>query len=241
MIFDWVMQQLKREAFLTTPFGMLTNAAYFTRRGLYKQIATLAPEVKGDVLDFGCGSKPYKSLFRGASSYTGLDIAVSGHDHKNSDVDIYYDGHTIPIADNSMDAVVSFEVLEHVFNIDNVLTEIHRVLKPQGQLLVTLPFAWFEHEQPYDFARYTSFGLRHVMERNGFTVEILHKTTTSMEAICQLFVEYVANITRTKIQILNKATQILLVFPITLIAFLVCVMAPTRDDLFGNLVCLARK
>ena len=52
------------------------------------------------------------------------------------------------------------QVLEHVFNPDDFVREIARVLKPGGALLLTVPFVWNEHEQPYDYARYSSFGLR---------------------------------------------------------------------------------
>ena len=48
------------------------------------------------MLDFGCGQKPYESLFS-VEEYVGLDIEVSGHDHTNSKVDTYYDGKNIPL------------------------------------------------------------------------------------------------------------------------------------------------
>jgi SAM-dependent methyltransferase len=61
-------------------------------------------------------------------------------------------------------------VLEHVFNPDDFLNEVNRVLKPSGKLLLTVPFVWDEHEQPYDYARYSSFGLRSLLEKHGFSI-----------------------------------------------------------------------
>jgi hypothetical protein len=48
------------------------------------------------VLDFGCGSKPYRQYFTAAGSYTSIAIEVSGYNHKNEEIDVYYDGKVIP-------------------------------------------------------------------------------------------------------------------------------------------------
>ena len=57
------------------------------------------------------------------------------------------------------------QVLEHVFNPDEFLLKINRVLKNDGKLLLTVPFVWDEHEQPFDYARYSSFGLKALIEK----------------------------------------------------------------------------
>ena len=67
------------------------------------------------------------------------------------------------------------------------MSEFNRVLKQGGQLLLTTPFTWNEHEEPYDFARYTSFGITDLLQKHGFEMIRLHKTTTYFETICQLF------------------------------------------------------
>ena len=106
----------------------------------------------------GCGSKPYENLFVHADKYIGCDVEVSGHNHSDSKIDYFFDGKKLPFSDGTFDAVVSFEVFEHVFNLPEILTEINRVTKEKGTLLISIPFAYGEHEIPYDFARYTSFG-----------------------------------------------------------------------------------
>ncbi|MBK8496718.1 MAG: methyltransferase domain-containing protein [Chitinophagaceae bacterium] len=82
----------------------------------------------------------------------------------------------MPFDNDQFDAVFSSEVFEHIFNLEEILPEINRVLKPGGKLLFTCPFAWPEHEIPYDFARYSSFGIKAVVERQGFTVIEQYKT-----------------------------------------------------------------
>ena len=83
-------------------------------------------------------------------------------------IEKYYDGKVISFNDEFFDNAFSSEVFEHIFNIDEVLCEIHRVIKNNGKLCITCPFVWDEHVQPYDFARYTSYGIRHLLNKNGF-------------------------------------------------------------------------
>ena len=128
--------------------GFFINPFFIIRRGLYKGIRENAPFLSGKLLDFGCGKKPYKDLFN-VDEYIGLDIEVSGHSHKNEVIDVYYNGKEIPFEKNHFDSIFSSEVFEHVFNIDKVLKEINRVCKPNGHLLITVPFVWDEHEIPY--------------------------------------------------------------------------------------------
>jgi SAM-dependent methyltransferase len=143
----------------------------------------------GILLDFGCGSKPYKSLIK-AEKYIGLDFENPGHSHKEEEIDYYYDGNTIPFESEYFDSVFTSEVFEHVFNLPEILPEINRVMKQSALILVTCPFAISEHEVPVDFARYSSFGLRHLMLSNGFEIVSQEKLGNSIEVITQLFLAY---------------------------------------------------
>ena len=80
--------------------GAIISPVYIIRNGLCKAIAEIAPALKGDILDFGCGSKPYEELFISADSYTGVDLQTSGHNHKDSKIEYYYDGKTLPFTEN---------------------------------------------------------------------------------------------------------------------------------------------
>src|SRR5690606_7297991 len=176
--------------FITGPLALVTNPVYIARSGLLRSIRLMAPEIGGRVMDVGCGTKPYEKLFSRATEYVGVDLAVSGHDHHDSKVDVFYDGKTLPFPSQSFDAVVCFQVLEHVFNIDELIVEMRRVLKPGGLLLVSLPLTWDEHEIPYDFARYTSFGIKHILSKHHFSVLKLEKTTTYFLTVFHMLIAY---------------------------------------------------
>lgn len=83
-------------------------------------------------------------------------------------VDIVADCTKLPFKDNSLDGVVSFSVLEHVGNPDNVIKEIYRVLKPGGFILSGVPFLEAYHASPIDFWRWTHAGIIEAHERVGF-------------------------------------------------------------------------
>jgi SAM-dependent methyltransferase len=233
--------RIRRENFLTTPLALVVNPFYIIRNGLYSAIARVAPTLKGDILDFGCGSKPYESLFTAADSYVGVDIEGASHNRAYHRADFYYDGKTLPFPDARFDVVVCFEVFEHVFNLPEVLAEIRRVLKPGGQVLVTVPFAWDEHEVPYDFARYTSFGIRHLFNTNGFECLQVQKTTTYVQAVGQLFVAYLVQHVLPKGRILGRLSQFAVIFPLNTATLLLNAVLPKRYDYFCNSVVLSKR
>lgn len=242
LMLNGLKARIEREKFLTTSLAIVISPFYFIRNGIYKNVKRVAPEIKGDILDFGCGLKPYESLFINATSYVGIDIEVSGHDHQRSKIDVYYDGKTLPFPDQHFDAVVSFEVFEHLFNIDEVMDEIRRVLKPGGQILLSIPFAWDEHEIPYDFARYTSYGIRHLLEKHGFQVVEIQKTTTYVLAICQMGIAYLTqHILPKRWAPARAVTQLLFVFPLNVASLILNAILPKRYEYFCNCAVLANK
>ncbi|MCW8897449.1 MAG: class I SAM-dependent methyltransferase [Flavobacteriales bacterium] len=165
---------LLQQLFKPTLIGFLINPFFWGRAAIYLSVKKYAKAAKGKILDVGSGSKPYKDLFVNVTQYIGMDIEVSGHEHTSSDIDVFYDGETFPFEDSTIDSLVFFEVFEHVFNPEQFLSEIKRVVKPGGTMVVTIPFIWGEHEQPYDYARYSSFGLKHLFDKHDFEI-VEHK------------------------------------------------------------------
>jgi len=239
-----LIRQIKRlkheQDFFPGFVGLFTNPFWLARRGLVKNIRALAPKLEGDLLDVGCGRKPYRLLFT-VKSYLGLDIENPGHSHENEDVDVFYDGKVFPFDSNSFDSVLCNQVLEHVFNPNEFLSEIHRCLKPGGQFLLTVPFVWDEHEQPYDFARYSSFGLRHLFEKNGFEIIEQRKSVQNMAVIFQLLIAYIYKITKTRWFVANMLLTTLFMLPFTLIGLLLGWLLPNNTDLYLDNLILARK
>jgi len=170
-------------------FDWWWNDCFLIRRQLWNAIRENSTELKGDILDFGCGSKPYLELFQG-TNYVGVDIGISGHNHADSRVDVFYDGETLNFPDASFDVIFSTEVLEHLFNYDRILPELRRVLRPNGKLLLTAPFLWPEHEKPYDYARYTTFGLKALLIKYGFKDVSVERRGHAVESLCQMALIY---------------------------------------------------
>lgn len=83
----------------------------------------------------------------------------------SASVQFIADGHQIPLADGSVDAVVIQAVLEHVLDPAKVVAEIHRVLSPEGIVYAETPFLQQVHEGPYDFSRYTESGHRYLFRK----------------------------------------------------------------------------
>jgi SAM-dependent methyltransferase len=162
---------------------------YFIRKCLREKIQSKAPLLKGRLLDFGCGAKPYQSFFT-VDEYIGVDFENEGHSHDYEDIDVFYDGKTIPFPDQHFDSILTTEVFEHVFNLPELLTELNRVLKPGGMMLVTCPFVWNEHEVPNDYARYSRFAMEDLLTKNGFTVQAIEKSGNFIVTLFQLYCLY---------------------------------------------------
>lgn len=125
-----------------------------------------APYVRGKLLDVGCGRRPYeKSYFAKADSYIGADYLTD-----RSAPDVVASAMDLPFNDDTFDTVTSTEVLEHVPDPLRALKEMHRVLKPNGVLIITVPMYWPRHEPPYDFWRFTYDGLLHLLNESNFEV-----------------------------------------------------------------------
>ena len=231
---------LRKQSFQPGFPAIFLNPFYFIRRPLFLNIKKLAPQLSGRLLDFGCGRKPYENLFK-VHEYIGVDMEDTGHEHKNSKIDVYYDGKNIPFPDESFDAVFCSEVFEHVFNLEEIITEINRVTKRNGRILITVPFSWNEHEIPYDFARYTSFGITHLLEKNGFEVKEFRKSGNFVRVNFQLWALYFYNIINTKNAVINFALRMLFIIPINVIGNILAPLFPVNKSMYFNNVVLAVK
>ncbi|HUI44931.1 MAG TPA: methyltransferase domain-containing protein [Nitrospirota bacterium] len=238
-MFVLLKKHFNKQQFQPGACGMFFNPFYFARKGLYENISTFADKITGKVLDVGCGQKPYEQLFR-SSQYIGLEID-SPQNRQCKSADFYYDGVTFPFSDNEFDSIVANEVFEHVFNPTEFLKEINRVLKPSGILLLTVPFCWDEHEQPYDYARYSSFGLVAIVEKNGFKVISKRKSMNDIRTLFQLFNGYVYKKTFTSNRYVNFLTTLLLMAPFNILGELLAKVLPVNDDLYLDNIILATK
>ena len=192
-------------------------------------------------MDFGCGTKPYKSLVVNATEYIGVDYAGDGHSHLNEQIDVFYDGKTLPFEDNSFDAILTSEVFEHVFNLEDIVKELNRVLKPEGKILITCPFVWNEHEVPIDFGRYTSFGMKALLERNNFEVLAVDKSSTYIETITQMWLTYWHNHIFHRTRPFGRIVQPTISFIINVFGLGISKILPKTYDWYLNLIVFAQK
>lgn len=235
-----ISKKLKKEILDPGILSIFFNPYYFVKKGLIKGLHKSSRYISGKVLDFGCGNRSYEHLFD-PKIFIGLEIYRRGHDHSKERIDLYYDGITIPFKNNSFDSILSIEVFEHVFNFGDILNELNRILKPDGYLLLTLPFVWEEHEQPHDFGRYTSFGIIHTLETHGFVVLELFKTTGYIETIFQMWNNYFYKKLFPKFKLLQKFCIPFFIFPSNCIGVVLSRLLPKNKDMYLNIVVVAKK
>jgi SAM-dependent methyltransferase len=132
--------------------------------------AALHVPLDARVLDAGAGEGRFHRYFAHAR-YVGVDFADGDADWDYSGLDAIANLVRLPFRDAVFDVAVCTQVLEHVSEPLQVLCEIRRVLKPGGRLYLSAPQSWHQHQKPHDYYRYTSFGLRHLIERSGLQVE----------------------------------------------------------------------
>ncbi len=142
---------------------------------LQTQLAQIAPRSRGELLDVGCGEKPYESIFTPfVTSYVGIEhegtYGQTMSSSRASKPDLYYDGTRLPFPDHSFDTVLNIQVLEHTATPQDLLHEMARVLRKDGILILNAPFCFRLHEEPHDYFRYTPHGLRDMCSRAGLEV-----------------------------------------------------------------------
>lgn len=152
---------------------------YLHLSDLLLAIRDLLPANTSRVLDYGSGGSPYRPLF-GNCIYHRADLSGDALDFEFSP------DAKLPLSFQGYDFVLSTQVLEHVEDPTTYLHECYRVLKPGGHLLLTTHGLFEEHGCPYDYWRWTSFGLQRIIEEAGFKVEANKKLTTGPRATISL-------------------------------------------------------
>lgn len=119
---------------------------------------------RGKVLDIGGRDFTDRLGFVPGDEYICLDMI------KSKNISVISDAHQLPFKKESFDCIICNAVLEHVTQPQKILAEAYRVLKPKGILWVSVPFLQHIHSDPYDFRRFTNYGLQHEVENAGFII-----------------------------------------------------------------------
>lgn len=178
----------------TPPDSFFNTIRFFIRLildlqviSVYRQVKPFLQKVNGNLLDLGCGESPYRFLVNEKNtSYFGVDIAdAEKFDYQKTDI-THFDGKKIPFSDNYFDAILCTEVLEHVEDYQTLIDEVHRVLKPDGEALFTIPWSARYHYIPYDYFRYTPSSLQKIFSK--FKEAAITPRGTDVTAISAKFI-----------------------------------------------------
>jgi SAM-dependent methyltransferase len=149
-------------------------------------------KISGRIIDVGCGQKPFGGIFSN-SEYLGIDFASYS---KNKDAGTgkpdyffakdYEKYFLLPFENESFDNAVSFQVLEHHPKPEIMISELARVTKKRGLILIACPFIYALHEEPRDFQRLTHYKLKEILGRNGCEVVAIKKQGSFFSAVSML-------------------------------------------------------
>ncbi len=164
------------------------------RHYLWRDLNNFAKKygIKGKIIDIGCGEKPYRDLFLD-SEYLGIDFESFS---KNKDAgagkpDYFFDeeykkSHKLPFENEIFDHAVSFQTLEHHPKPEILISEMVRIIKKSGFILITCPFIYTLHEEPRDFQRLTEYKLRELFEKNNCELQEIKRQGGFFTAVSML-------------------------------------------------------
>jgi len=175
---------------------------------LSRIIASLVPENVGKVLDIGGGDgSRYKGLFK-THQYISVDI------DQDSKPTIVASADNLPFESESVDTILSSQMLEHVVNPQRCLDEMYRVLKVGGVCIITVPFFNEEHSEPIDYYRFTRYGIIYLCENSGFKIDKFQQRGSFYTCITQICIRKLIE----KYNLYSRNYLMLLFRPITKLA-----------------------
>lgn len=202
--------------YLDSWLGSLINPIGYSLHKFSKDLAKKMKQAQS-VLDVGAGTCPYKKYFKHCK-YTSQDFCAENYGLNYSHIDIKSEIYNIPVEDNSFDYVLCTQVLEHLYRPDVALTELYRILKKGGELWLTCPGFWEEHDVPNDFFRYTRYSLEQLACDTGFEVEYIVPQVGRFVTFGKVLKDLIPGMTKSpKIYMLLFLVQLPVVFPVLLL------------------------
>jgi len=147
------------------PQKILNNHAWAINNFI-KNCATRCDRKNKIVLDIGAGELPYRHFFT-KCLYQSQDVV----NNEKKTIDYVCDANKIPLKESSVDCIICTQVLEHIKEPHLVIKEMYRLLKKGGKVFLTTHLCMEEHMLPYDYFRFTRYGLAFLAESNKFKVE----------------------------------------------------------------------
>jgi len=149
----------------------LLHPQFFSKSFIERNIKKKAKKITGLAVDLGCGNSPYKRYFS-HTDYIGLDHpkTLTGESNINISLNVFGDLFSLPFRTCSVDCVILTQVLEHIAEPWKIFPEIERIIKPGGNFLLSTPFFYPLHDEPYDFFRFSPHGLRQLLQKSNFDI-----------------------------------------------------------------------
>ena len=220
---------IEKEKFNPSFLSILFHPFFFIRKEIFCFLQNNSTFLSGTILDFGSGSKPYEHLFKNHQYYCSIEVLGNKENLKS---DIYYDGSKLPFANNSFDSILCTEVFEHVENLDDVINELYRVLKPRGRMIITTPFMCMEHEMPYDFRRFSFNGLSNLMKKKNFKILKSQKLLNNFHLFFQILNLYIYQVCLKKNSKYLKYFVYLIAGPVNCLSLLFNFLLPKADEMY---------
>ena len=224
-------------------FFMILDPIFLTHFRLKVALeSVIVPLAIGGIrcLDVGCGNRPYEYLFE-SGNYVGVDVENSGRPLNMKQPELFYDGITLPFPAGSFDMVMATQLLEHVPNPSAVINEMARVCKHGGAVVISVPFVYPEHEEPFDYFRFTRYGIEELLTKAGLKIEALKKDSSALEAIAILINVYIMQNLVPNVRGVGRLYALFLCFPIQVLAMMLSKIFPDKGQLYLNLVVYAKK
>ena len=188
----------------------------------------------GVVLDIGCADKMIAGFLPQGCRYIGLDYFETAHNWYGSRPDVYGDAQNLPVASGKVDTVLLLDVLEHLPRPERCISEIARVLKPQGRLIMHVPFIYPIHDAPLDFQRWTRYGFEEMAKKQGFKFEQITSVGEPLEAAALLTNIAMSKTVLNWIKQKNPAAVLVILLPLlvlllNVLAWAFCRIAPPEQ------------
>ncbi|MBI5215711.1 MAG: methyltransferase domain-containing protein [Ignavibacteriae bacterium] len=193
---------------------------YFVLKHLQRYLFfTIEEYVKSGmvVCDIGCGEQPLRNMIeKKGATYIGVDVSQNSTDS----VQVLASITDIPLPENSFDIIFCTEVLEHVSDTYKAFSELSRILRPSGKLIITTPFAYPLHEEPYDYQRLTPYQITLCAKENKFHVFEIKTSGNELEVLATVWCSMWNRMNRRRKTVLHKYWDKLMRTPINILAVL---------------------
>ena len=233
-----------------TQYRLFISPLFIARYYLVRDLRAILKKhrLKGSLIDIGCGTKPYKKYFSYIGNYCGIDFKTFSRnkDFSEDKPDYYFSNSYVksfilPLRDSQFDNAVSFQVLEHHADPNRMISEMIRVTKSGGYLLISAPFISPIHESPHDYGRFTEYYFQQIFKKYHCHILEIKKQGSLFSTIATLLSDYLnAFAARNRVFYFFA----LVIFPPFLLSQYLSLLLDRlfpSNEIFFNYVVLARK